>query len=191
MSAKGDFTADRRLILISAIALIIGRVPASGASGCCAVVAVVLLRLIGLFTNFFFYGRLSVAFLSPAGNHLGLGVVLVPVIGGLIIGLMARYGSERKTLLVAGAAGPHLESTDGCTVADLLVQPAIVAHEDETCRTVAERMADAEVGRLPVVARDDPDRVVGIVTRSDLLKARERYLELERQRERLLWQGKR
>lgn len=87
MSTKGDFTADQRLILLSAMALIIGAI--------CTVVAVILLRLIGLFTNLFFYGRLSVAFLSPAGNHLGLGAVLVPVIGGLIIGLMARYGSER------------------------------------------------------------------------------------------------
>jgi CIC family chloride channel protein len=87
MSAKGDFTADRRLILLSVIALFIGAI--------CAVVAVVLLKLIGFFTNLFFYGRFSLAFLSPANNHLGWGVILVPVVGGLLIGLMARYGSDR------------------------------------------------------------------------------------------------
>jgi H+/Cl- antiporter ClcA len=87
MSNKGDFTADQRLIAISAIALIIG--------GICAVVAVVLLKLIGFFTNLFFYGHLSFAFVSPAGNHLGAAVILIPVVGGLIIGLMARYGSDR------------------------------------------------------------------------------------------------
>lgn len=120
-------------------------------------------------------------FLDPRSGHTHQGYPVLDA-GQRLVGVVTR-----SNLL----AFPHLESTDGYTVADLLVQPAIVAHEDETCRTVAERMADAEVGRLPVVARDDPDRVVGIVTRSDLLKARERYLELERQRERLLWQGRR
>lgn len=87
MNEKGDFTADRRLIVLSGIALIIGAI--------CAVVAVVLLKLIGLFTNLFFYQRVSMAFIGPAGNHLGPAVIIVPVLGGLIIGLMARYGSER------------------------------------------------------------------------------------------------
>jgi H+/Cl- antiporter ClcA len=55
----------------------------------------VLLRLIGLFTNLFYFGRWSTAMVSPAGNHLGLFSVLVPIGGALIIGVMARYGSER------------------------------------------------------------------------------------------------
>ena len=50
----------------------------------------ILLRLIGLITNLSFYGQ----FASPTGNHLGLFVIVVPAIGGLIVGLMARYGSE-------------------------------------------------------------------------------------------------
>jgi len=87
MSTTGDFTADRRVLIISAIALVVG--------GICAVVAVVLLKLIGFFTNLFFYGRLSLAFTSPVHNHLGVWAVFIPVIGGLIIGLMARFGSER------------------------------------------------------------------------------------------------
>jgi len=58
-------------------------------------VALALLRLIGLFTNLFYYGRWSAALVSPSGNHLGIFAVLVPVGGALMIGLMARYGSER------------------------------------------------------------------------------------------------
>jgi len=58
-------------------------------------VALALLRLIGHFTNLFYYGHWGGALVSPAGNHLGWYAVLVPVGGGLIVGLMARYGSER------------------------------------------------------------------------------------------------
>jgi chloride channel protein, CIC family len=87
MRAQGDFTADRRLIAISLVAVVIGAL--------CGVVAVILLKLIGFFTNLFYYHRLSLSFASPAGHHLGAGALFVPVIGGLIIGLMARYGSER------------------------------------------------------------------------------------------------
>ncbi len=56
-------------------------------------VAKVLVGLISLFTNISFYGRWSFEEVSPAGHSLGLAVVLVPIIGGLIVGLMARYGS--------------------------------------------------------------------------------------------------
>src|SRR5581483_3869443 len=56
---------------------------------------VLLLKLIGFFTNFFFYHRFSTAFVSPVHHSLGLTGIPVPVVGGLIIGLMARYGSER------------------------------------------------------------------------------------------------
>src|SRR5207248_2798574 len=54
-----------------------------------------LLKLIGLFTNLFFFQRWSAALVSPADHHLGAWVELVPVVGASIIGLMARYGSER------------------------------------------------------------------------------------------------
>ena len=83
----GDFTVDRRVIPIGLIACAIGVV--------CAGVAFALLRLIAIFTNLFYYGRLAAALASPAGNHLGALAVLVPVAGGVIVGLMARYGSER------------------------------------------------------------------------------------------------
>lgn len=57
-------------------------------------IAQALIGLIGLITNISFYGRFSTAFVSPAGNHLGWLVLFVPVIGGLIVGVMARYGSK-------------------------------------------------------------------------------------------------
>jgi CIC family chloride channel protein len=66
-----------------------------GIGALCAFVALVLLRLIGLFTNLFYFGRWSTAMVSPVGNHLGYYSVLVPVAGALVIGIMARYGSER------------------------------------------------------------------------------------------------
>lgn len=83
----GDFTTTPRVISISCLAMFIGVL--------CAFVALVLLRLIGLFTNLFYFGRWSTAMVSPAGNHLGYYSVLVPIGGALIIGVMARYGSER------------------------------------------------------------------------------------------------
>ncbi|HTL97019.1 MAG TPA: chloride channel protein, partial [Gemmatimonadaceae bacterium] len=75
----------RRIVFISGLAILV----AFGAG----FVAVILMRLIGLITNVSFYGRFSTAFSSPADNHLGLWVVLVPVVGGVIVGIMARYGS--------------------------------------------------------------------------------------------------
>lgn len=83
----GDFTTTNRLFPISALAIAIGALA--------AFVALALLKLIGLFTNLFYFGRWSTALVSPAGNHLGLYGVLVPIGGALIIGVMARYGSER------------------------------------------------------------------------------------------------
>lgn len=54
----------------------------------------------------------------------------------------------------------------------------------ESCRTAAERMAQAGVGRLPVVSPDNPLHVLGIITRSDLLKPRARHAEEDVRRER-------
>ena len=62
---------------------------------CAALVATALLKLIGFFTNLFFSQRLATDPVSPAAHHLGPFVILVPVAGALIIGVMARYGSDR------------------------------------------------------------------------------------------------
>ena len=56
-------------------------------------IAKVLVLLINLITNISFYGTFTTKDVGPAGNHLGLFVIIVPVIGGLIVGMMARYGS--------------------------------------------------------------------------------------------------
>ncbi len=77
---------DRRVIAVSALAVGLGLVT--------AVIARVLTGLIGVITNLSFYGRWSADFVSPADNTLGWRVVFVPVVGGLIVGLMARYGSK-------------------------------------------------------------------------------------------------
>src|SRR5690348_13007707 len=52
------------------------------------------MKLIGFITNLSFYGRVSSDFSSPAGNHLGLWVILIPALGGIIVGIMARFGSR-------------------------------------------------------------------------------------------------
>jgi CIC family chloride channel protein len=82
----GDFTTTPRVFWISLIAIAVGVL--------CAFVALALLRLIGLFTSLFFFQRWGLT-LSPVGNTMGPFLLFVPIIGGLIVGLMARYGSER------------------------------------------------------------------------------------------------
>ena len=77
---------DRRILWICALAMILAAVAGLIAQG--------LTRLIGLVTNVAFYGRLSTEFSSPADNHLGLWVVLIPVLGGIVVGVMARFGSK-------------------------------------------------------------------------------------------------
>jgi chloride channel protein, CIC family len=83
----GDFTANARLLIITPMAALVGVIS--------AFVAVALVWLIGSLTNLFYYHRLSSELVSPAANQLGLWAVLVPMVGGLAVGLMARYGSEK------------------------------------------------------------------------------------------------
>jgi chloride channel protein, CIC family len=83
----GDFTTTARVVVIALLAIAIGSIS--------AVVALVLLRLINFFTNLFFFGQLSFGEANPAENNLGIFIVIIPVIGALIIGVMARYGSEK------------------------------------------------------------------------------------------------
>jgi H+/Cl- antiporter ClcA len=77
---------DGRVVLVCLLAIVL-----AVATG---FVAQALQAIIGLVTNVSFYGRVSTSFVSPAGNHLGWFVILVPVVGGIIVGLMARYGSK-------------------------------------------------------------------------------------------------
>ena len=82
-----DFRTDKRVVLLSALAVPIGLIS--------AVVAKALLWLIAVITNLAFFLRFSSITALPQGHHLGWWVVLVPVVGALVIGLMARYGSEK------------------------------------------------------------------------------------------------
>ena len=76
---------DARVVFICALSIVI-----AAAAG---VVAQALTRLIGFVTNLAFYGRVSSVFVSPAANRLGPLVILVPIAGAVVVGLMARYGS--------------------------------------------------------------------------------------------------
>ena len=76
---------QRRTLVISGLAIIVG----VGAVG----IARLLIAAIALVTNISFFGRFSARSVSPADNHLGIWVMIIPVIGGVIVGLMARYGS--------------------------------------------------------------------------------------------------
>jgi H+/Cl- antiporter ClcA/CBS domain-containing protein len=101
----GDFTMSLGALRLVPLALVVGAIA--------SLIALILLDLIGFFTNLLYYGRLSVALTSPAANQLGWLSVLIPVAGGLVIGVMARYGSERirghgipeamETILVGGS----------------------------------------------------------------------------------------
>jgi chloride channel protein, CIC family len=79
--------APFRMLLVSCLASGIGLVA--------GVVAFALYKLIGFFTNLFFFHRWSTDFTSAQHNHLGWLVIVVPVIGGLIVGVMAKYGTSK------------------------------------------------------------------------------------------------
>jgi CBS domain-containing protein len=101
---------------------------------------------------------------SPGAEHQAF-----PVLddAGLLTGVVTR----REILQHA------IEST---TVRELVRRPAHVIYDDSTLREAADRMAEERVGRLPVVRRREPRRIVGIVTRSDLVEAHRPRLEEER-----------
>ncbi len=84
----GDFTADRRVLLLIGMALFVG--------GASAATAWILLKLIALVTNLVWFGRLSVDNIPLADTgRSAIWMVLAPAAGGLVIGLMARFGSEK------------------------------------------------------------------------------------------------
>lgn len=77
---------DRRAVVLCGYAVVL--------AGVTALIAELLVAVINLVTNLAFYGRLTTRPASPAGHHLGWLVVIVPAIGGVIVGVMARYGSK-------------------------------------------------------------------------------------------------
>ncbi|MHB1209630.1 MAG: chloride channel protein [Acidimicrobiales bacterium] len=85
--ALGDFTTTRDILSLVPLAVSIGVIGAG--------VSLALLDMIGFVTNLLYYQRLSVHLVSPYGNTLGPIAVVIPIGGGLIVGLMARFGSEQ------------------------------------------------------------------------------------------------
>lgn len=83
----GDFTTDSRVLFIAGIAVIVATAGVFAAH--------ILLKLIRLATNLAYFGRLTFQNLDIGHTPLGTWMVLVPVAGALIVGLMARYGSEK------------------------------------------------------------------------------------------------
>jgi H+/Cl- antiporter ClcA len=84
--SRRDFDGQARLLLITSIAAVVGAFS--------TVTADLLLHAIRFFTNLFFFQKFSTVFTSPATHTLGAWVIAVPVAGGLIVGLIARYGAE-------------------------------------------------------------------------------------------------
>ena len=83
----GDHSVDARMMLLAIMAIVVG---SGGALG-----AWILLKMIAVATNLFWFGRLSALPALIADSPIGVAVLLVPVIGSLIVGVMARYGSEK------------------------------------------------------------------------------------------------
>lgn len=101
----GDFTTTLSVLKLIPLSVLIGI--------CGAFIALFMLGLIGLITNLLYYQHFDFKLTSPRDNTLGILGILIPVAGGLIVGLMARYGSERirghgipeaiETILVGGS----------------------------------------------------------------------------------------
>jgi chloride channel protein, CIC family len=100
-----DFTVDRSVLKLVGLALVVGALSAGVALG--------LLALIGLFTHLVYYGDVGWRLVPPTLHRWGTWTLVIPVIGGLIVGLMARFGSERirghgipeamETILIRGS----------------------------------------------------------------------------------------
>jgi chloride channel protein, CIC family len=82
-----DYSVDARVLYVSTLAAVLGAVS--------SVLAWMLLELIALATNAFYFHRFSFVEVEPAGHHLGWWAAFMPVLGGLIVGLIARYGSPK------------------------------------------------------------------------------------------------
>jgi CIC family chloride channel protein len=83
---KKSFILKQRLISISLLCIAVAVV--------ISLIAKFLVALINVITNISFYGTFALKFQSPAYNHLGLWVIIIPAIGGVLVGIMALYGSK-------------------------------------------------------------------------------------------------
>ena len=195
----GDFTTTWRVVPISLLAMGIGVL--------CAYVALALLRLIGLFTNLFYFGRWSTvdplellcvrevmektivalpesAKLQEVMNSLEWqqwqGQRLLPLVDSneRLAGVLPM--SRIQNSMAEGQDGLGLKA-----LGELAKTDVVKTYPDESLRPLVYRMAESGVTRLPVVERGN-GKLLGLVTLDDLLKARTRHMEEERRRERVL-----
>lgn len=95
ISATGAQVGDVRMAEPAHFRMVLVSFLAAGIGLFAGLIAFVLYKLIGLFTNIFFYHRFVAEFLSARHNHLGLWVIPIPVVGGIIVGFMAKYGTSK------------------------------------------------------------------------------------------------
>src|SRR5262249_23901619 len=94
----------------------------------------------------------------------------LPVVdGGHQLQAVVGYSELRDVLTLA-------PSKDGLSARDLMRTPPPVCHPDDTLSDVTEKFRLANLGRLPVVRREDPTRLVGVISHSDVLSAYERLV---------------
>ncbi|WP_328538084.1 chloride channel protein [Streptomyces sp. NBC_00344] len=111
IAGLGDFHVPPRVALIAVLAVPVGVAA--------ALVAVGLLKLIALFTNLCFHGQFSFGATTPGSTSHWWLILLMPVAGGLVIGVMARYGSEK----IRGHGMP--EAIESILVGGSKVQPRL------------------------------------------------------------------
>jgi CIC family chloride channel protein len=95
IAATGGQVGDIRLAEPAQFRMVLMSFLAAGVGLIAGLIAFVLYKLIGLFTNIFFYHRFAADFISARHNQLGLWVIPIPVIGGIIVGFMAKYGTSK------------------------------------------------------------------------------------------------
>ena len=118
--------------------------------------------------------RARLAGAGAGASHQGFPVIDA---GARLVGVVTRRD------LFDAAHGP--DELVGATVR----RPPVVVFGDSTLRDAADHMVLEQVGRLPVVDRENPRRVVGIITRSDLLAAHAPRLRASRNRATPRWAG--
>ena len=95
IGATGAQVGDIRIAEPAQFRMVLVSFLAGGIGLLAGLIAFVLYKLIGLFTNIAFYHRFDAEFISARHNQLGLWVILIPVIGGIIVGFMAKYGTPK------------------------------------------------------------------------------------------------
>ena len=107
---------------------------------------------------------------------------------GLLLGVVTRSSLLAHWISIRfhSTEDGRMPELDPIIAFDLIDMDPVIGYPWETCRTAAERMSQNKVGRLAIVAPENPRRLVGIVTRSDLLVPRAKQVEEEAMRERFL-----